>query len=452
MGNLLLMFILTLAFIASSNPQGTWAQKPSGKELARLTEEYIKATIEYRASLEKLRASYQRDVSRAEQELIRAKELYAKNLIGATDVDASVRALAATNEKIKEVDQQIVAAERQLADALRENAKTGESTRRPSVVESAELQIGELISRAEDHFRKGKLQLEDNKRHEAREEFNAAVDVILYSGFDIRASQRLQAFYLDLIERIYSEEVPLGARETVAGAPGPKPPQIGFREGKFEPSPLDELSRLVLTPEEQNLSQSDSLTLRSANSCGPKLIKQAQLRGFRLGMTAAEVKARLPVIKSPVPNASGYAQVSISFMKGIGRPAFLNGVMTMGFDFIDGRVSSIAVLYDDSIKWSSLEQFTQQVSSSLDLPAVWRSYPLNGRQQRMLQCDKLRFVATMLRTASISAPALFLVDDAGIDKLITRRQAVLENVRKAEELKRQKRIQEEEQRRKAFKP
>ena len=37
-----------------------------------------------------------------------------------------------------------------------------------------------------------------------------AVDSILESGLDVRASQRLQSFYLELVERIYREEVPLG--------------------------------------------------------------------------------------------------------------------------------------------------------------------------------------------------------------------------------------------------
>jgi hypothetical protein len=168
-------------------------------------------------------------------------------------------------------------------------------------------------------------------------------------------------------------------------------------------------------------------------------------------MTASEVKARLPLIKSPVPDASGYAQVSLSFHKGARRPPFLNGVMKMVFDFIDGHVSYIGVLYDNSIKWRSLDQFTQQVSSSLEIPARWQSYSYRGDQQRMLECGRLRFVAAMLRAGNISAPALFLVDDGGIDKLIERRRSATERALKAEEIKRQKRIQEEE-RRKSFKP
>jgi membrane-bound lytic murein transglycosylase D len=149
----------------------------------------------------------------------------------------------------------------------------------PNEVEKGDVLVSDVIARAEDHFRKGKLNLEDNKREQARDEFDKAVDAILESGLDVRASQRLQGFYLELVERIYREEVPLSrtpiqanVSELVAqnGNSGSsaqqksEPPQIGFREQKFEPSPLDELSKLVLTPEEQNVSDADVLALEQA--------------------------------------------------------------------------------------------------------------------------------------------------------------------------------------------
>src|SRR5947209_4456484 len=61
----------------------------------------------------------------------------------------------------------------------------------PTEVEKSEVQVTKIISTAEDHFRKGKLNLEDNKRDAARDEFDRAVDTILESGFDVRANHRL---------------------------------------------------------------------------------------------------------------------------------------------------------------------------------------------------------------------------------------------------------------------
>ena len=146
----------------------------------------------------------------------------------------------------------------------------------PSEVEQSEGRVAQIIARAEDHFRKGKLNLEDNKRNQAREEFDRAVDSILESGFDVRASQRLQTYYLELVERIYREEVPLQqpnapvntqlvAQDTqTQDQKTPPPSQVGFRDQKFEPSPLDELSKLVLTDREKEVSGEDLVALEQA--------------------------------------------------------------------------------------------------------------------------------------------------------------------------------------------
>src|ERR1041384_4679265 len=56
----------------------------------------------------------------------------------------------------------------------------------PTEVEQSEGRITQIIARTEDHFRKGKLNLEDNKREQAREEFDRAVASILESGLDVR--------------------------------------------------------------------------------------------------------------------------------------------------------------------------------------------------------------------------------------------------------------------------
>ena len=143
-------------------------------------------------------------------------------------------------------------------------------------VEKAAPRVVQIIKRAEDSFRKGKLNLEAGKRSEARDDFDQAVDEILTSGIDVRASQELQTYYLELVERIYREEVPLTIPSRTANvielvaqngqataAPNP-PQQIGFVDQKFEPSPLDDLSKLVLTDQERNVSADDVLALEQA--------------------------------------------------------------------------------------------------------------------------------------------------------------------------------------------
>ncbi|MBC7911823.1 MAG: transglycosylase SLT domain-containing protein [Pyrinomonadaceae bacterium] len=159
------------------------------------------------------------------------------------------------------------------------NAQTSGSSARyiSNEVEKLDGRVTQVINKAEDHFRKGKLNLDDSKREQARDEFDKAVDSVLESGMDVRASNRLQTFYLELIERIYRLEVPQqqitpqshspftqvaqtspsttgNGRLQVQDGGQQDPHQVGFREQKFEPSPLDELSKLVLDPEEQNVS------------------------------------------------------------------------------------------------------------------------------------------------------------------------------------------------------
>lgn len=143
-------------------------------------------------------------------------------------------------------------------------------------VEKAAPRVAQIIKKSEDSFRKGKLNLEAGRRTEARDDFDQAVDEVLTSGIDVRASQELQTYYLELVERIYREEVPtiaparqgnvveLVAQNGQTATPPVSIAQIGFVDQTFEPSPLDDLSKLVLTAQEQNVSADDVLALEQA--------------------------------------------------------------------------------------------------------------------------------------------------------------------------------------------
>ncbi len=168
-------------------------------------------------------------------------------------------------------------------------AQTGSSAREiPTEIQKTDALGEQVIARAEDHFMRGKADLDENKREQARAEFDRAVDTILEFGFDVRANQRLKTYYLELVERIYREEVPMippSPQEKTIPVVAQNPPnaqtelaattrktqeparsRVGFHEQKFEPSPLDELSKLILTPEEQNVSPSDVESLEQAKN------------------------------------------------------------------------------------------------------------------------------------------------------------------------------------------
>jgi membrane-bound lytic murein transglycosylase D len=153
-------------------------------------------------------------------------------------------------------------------------------------VQKEEPRVQRVIDKAEAYFNEAQLHLKANERYQAREKFDKAVDEILMSGLDVRSNRALHDYYLRLIERVYRIEVPLtqnpqdvaipvvakrepdGKSETteVAKTEQPKPQQIGFVQQGFEPSPLDPLSKLVLTEAEKNVTNEQLNTLEQAKN------------------------------------------------------------------------------------------------------------------------------------------------------------------------------------------
>jgi hypothetical protein len=108
----------------------------------------------------------------------------------------------------------------------------------------AELQkIQDVIKHSDSLVREGEDHLRNKEFAKARGKFDQAVNAVLESGLDVRAFPVLQKYYLDLVERIYKLETSM----QIPPKPSSAPP-VGFVEQKFEPSPLDELSKIELSP------------------------------------------------------------------------------------------------------------------------------------------------------------------------------------------------------------
>jgi len=150
----------------------------------------------------------------------------------------------------------------------------------PSEVERDDPRVNKIVEDAEKHFRLGELNLKDQKRQAAREEFDKAVDAVLESGMDVRSNPRLNRYYVELVERVYRYEVgqatPGGGSpaqngatfQTVAQTDGrqpqqPAPVEVGFVDQKFEPSPLDDLRTLKLDEKEADVSADDVAKLEN---------------------------------------------------------------------------------------------------------------------------------------------------------------------------------------------
>ncbi len=91
-------------------------------ELAKLREEFINATKDYKTSLEKLLAIYEGNVTKAEEKLEVSKKLLAEGLIAKAQLEESERAVIAAKEKVSETKRQMTGADEQIAAVLVETA------------------------------------------------------------------------------------------------------------------------------------------------------------------------------------------------------------------------------------------------------------------------------------------------------------------------------------------
>ena len=116
--------------------------KPSApapvSELAKLRDEYVKATNEYKASLQKLVVFYEADVKKTEEKLTVAEKLFADGLIAKGQLEENQRAVAAAKQKVAEARRQMTSADEQIAGVL--------------VEEEADQQLAKNLNRAKQRL------------------------------------------------------------------------------------------------------------------------------------------------------------------------------------------------------------------------------------------------------------------------------------------------------------
>jgi hypothetical protein len=95
-------------------------------ELAKLREDYIKATNDYKASLDKLIAIYEGNVKKAEEKVEVSKKLLAEGLIPRAQVEENEHALALEKQKVAETRRQMDSADAQIASVLVETEADNE--------------------------------------------------------------------------------------------------------------------------------------------------------------------------------------------------------------------------------------------------------------------------------------------------------------------------------------
>jgi hypothetical protein len=143
-----------------------------------------------------------------------------------------------------------------------------------------------------------------------------------------------------------------------------------------------------------------------------------ELRGFRVGMTAEQVKARLPKLQLRPANEFGFTALNIfpDYEPGIDKTAF-EGVRTVSLEVLDGRVFSVWVGYDKSYKWQTLDEFATGISSALKLPNTWRT----KFRTRLLDCAG--FTVAIIPVGE--SPSIKITDNT-MRELLDKRQAAKE--------------------------
>jgi hypothetical protein len=118
----LLLLLLSCSVIAGQK------KKPAKKtkqpepvpqtELAKLRDDYVTKTKDYKASLEKLLALYEKNVGAAEAKLATTKKLLEEGLVAKLQVEEQQRIVDAEKAKVDATKRQISAADTQMADVL----------------------------------------------------------------------------------------------------------------------------------------------------------------------------------------------------------------------------------------------------------------------------------------------------------------------------------------------
>ena len=174
---------------------------------------------------------------------------------------------------------------------------TSNGNTRTTEVTEAQNAVNKVLDDSGKYFKEGLQAFKENRRPEAGDSFDRSVETFLLSTLNIQKDQKLQTCYNQLIETVYRIEFPAQGQlpqirslsatcgwswnandyklsddvtamvkpsangtststtavaSTGTNAGAQQQPTVGFTEQEFEPSPLDDLAKLELTPDEQD--------------------------------------------------------------------------------------------------------------------------------------------------------------------------------------------------------
>ena len=155
---------------------------------------------------------------------------------------------------------------------------------------------------------------------------------------------------------------------------------------------------------------------------GPCTLGPGQLpevRGLRLGMTAAELRARYPRLAVGPADEFGQARVELwsEQLAQVDQAAF-KGVFGLRLGLIDDRLVEFGLTYDN-LPWKDLSQFVAKTGETLGLPAGWKG----GENLQTLDCDRLRLQAGRASYSAGSMSPFLSFKELGAEDVVAGRVA-----------------------------
>ena len=154
----------------------------------------------------------------------------------------------------------------------------------------------------------------------------------------------------------------------------------------------------------------------AACSLKPDQLKEApELFGFHLGMTLDQVKACSALIQFGSADRYGVIKTTINphYEPRFEKTVFAD-VRTISFDFLDGKLVTLWIGFEETFKWPNLDAFVANLSKALAVPGHW---PLkrNGQQ---LTCDGFSLFASIIARG----PSIRVMDEVAQTVIAERRE------------------------------
>lgn len=135
---------------AARAKKGMAAQKkeeaPPVNEVARLRAQLVQATKDYKSSLEQLLTHYEANVKRADERLVKTRELYKEGLISKRALDEDEQAVKTAGAEVAKVEGQLKNADVQIAETLVEAEAEEAATKALAKAKSAARATGGLLT------------------------------------------------------------------------------------------------------------------------------------------------------------------------------------------------------------------------------------------------------------------------------------------------------------------